>query len=450
MMYKNYSRVATIALFFLGCIPVLSNASPWGADYFPNVTLTTHEGKEVRFFDDVIKDKVVAINFIYTHCPDTCPLETAQLVRVQNIMGDRLGKDVFFYSITIDPERDSPEVLKEYRERFGAKWTFLTGNKEDIIQLRKKLGLYIPEIQDGSNNHNVNMIIGNQKTGRWMKRSPFENTHLLADQIGNWLTGWKKKQVRTADYANAPELRQIPRGEQIFRTRCATCHTVTGKELAGALGPDLLGVSQRREKRWLYDWLKAPDQMINKKDPIAMEMYERYNKLAMPNMRLNKEEAEVLLAYIDDETQRIMGVPAAADEKPVKAAFTVSPTEPSGDVVAIMNSWVREAHEKATVNAGYMTLVNASDEEVTLLKVESDAYAKIEVHEMVAVDGLMEMREVEDLSIPANGQIRFEPGGKHLMLMGPKEHLKTGQKVDMTLLFKSGKKQTVSIQVAAK
>jgi protein SCO1 len=449
-MYKKYSRVATIALFVLGCIPVLSNASPWGADYFPNVTLTTHEGKEVRFFDDVIKDKVVAINFIYTHCPDTCPLETAQLVRVQNIMGDRMGKDVFFYSISIDPERDTPEVLAEYRERFGAKWTFLTGNKEDIIQLRKKLGLYIPEIQDGSNNHNVNMIIGNQKTGRWMKRSPFENTHLLADQIGNWLSGWKNKQVRTADYENAPELRQIPRGEQIFRTRCATCHTVTGKELAGALGPDLLGVSQRREKRWLYDWLKAPDQMINKKDPIAMEMYERYNKLAMPNMRLNKEEADVLLAYIDDETQRIMGVPAQADEKPVKAAFTVSSTEPDGDVVAIMNSWVREAHEKATVNAGYMTLLNASDEEVTLLKVESDAYNKIEVHEMVVVDGLMEMREVEDLSIPANGQIRFEPGGKHLMLMGPKEHLKTGQKVDMTLLFKSGKKQTVSIQVAAK
>ena len=450
MMYKKYSRVATIALFILGCMPVLSNASPWGANYFPNVPLTTHEGKEVRFFDDVIKDKVVAINFIYTHCPDTCPLETAQLVRVQNIMGDRMGKDVFFYSISIDPERDTPEVLREYRERFGAKWTFLTGKKEDIIQLRKKLGLYIPEIQDGSNNHNVNMIIGNQKTGRWMKRSPFENTHLLADQIGNWLSGWKKKQVRTADYENAPELRQISRGEQIFRTRCASCHTVTGNELAGALGPDLLGVSQRREQRWLYDWLKAPDRMINNKDPIAMEMYERYNKLAMPNMRLNKEEADVLLAYIDDETQRITGVPAQADEKPVKAAFTVSSTEPNGDVVAIMNSWVREAHEKATVNAGYMTLVNAGDEEVTLLKVESDTYSKIEVHEMVRVDGLMEMREVKDLSIPGNGQIRFEPGGKHLMLMGPKEHLKTGQKVDMTLIFKSGKIQTVSIQVAAK
>jgi copper(I)-binding protein/cytochrome c2 len=342
-------------------------------------------------------------------------------------------------------------VLAEYRKRFNANWTFLTGKKEDIIEIRKKLGLYIPEIQDGSNNHNVSMMIGNQKTGRWMKRTPFENPYVLADQLGNWLTGWKKKQHRVGDYANAPELRNVSRGEQIFRTRCASCHSVTGKELAGALGPDLIGVSQRREKRWLYDWLKAPDQMLNKKDPIAMAMYEQYNKLAMPNMRLNKEEADALLAYIDDETQRVQGsLEPIVAEKPVTAAFTVSQEKPSGDVVAIMNSWVREAHAAATVNAGYMTLVNASSEEVTLVKVESAAYENIEVHEMVVVDGLMEMREVTGMTIPANGQINFEPGGKHLMLMGPKEHLKTGQKVDMTLVFKSGKKQTVSIQVAAK
>jgi copper(I)-binding protein len=69
---------------------------------------------------------------------------------------------------------------------------------------------------------------------------------------------------------------------------------------------------------------------------------------------------------------------------------------------------------------------------------------------MASVDGLMEMREVTDMVIPANGQIYFKPGGKHLMLMGPREHLTKGQKVDMTLTFKSGKKQTVSVQVAAK
>jgi copper(I)-binding protein/cytochrome oxidase Cu insertion factor (SCO1/SenC/PrrC family) len=422
--------VAAFALFITGNIPAFSAASTWGANYFPNVPLITQEGKIVHFFDDLIKDKVVVINFIYTHCPDTCPLETAQLVRVQEIMGDRLGKDVFFYSISIDPENDSPAVLKAYKERFKARWTFLTGEKSDITRLRKKLGLYVEEIQDGSNNHNVNMIIGNQATDRWMKRSPFENPHVLADQIGNWLTGWKAP-PRGDDYANAPELRSIPRGEQIYRTRCASCHSLTGNEPARALGPDLLAVTRRRDMPWLLDWLKAPDRMLRKKDPIAMALYQQYNKLAMPNMRLNKQEALALLDYIDEETQRIQHKPA-------------------GDVVAIMNAWVREAHPDASVNAGYMTLVNVGPEAVSLVKVESEAFKNIEVHEMARVDGLMQMREASDLVIPAHGQIHFEPGGKHLMLMGPQEHLTAGQKVDMALTFKSGRKQTVSVQVAAR
>ena len=130
----------------------------------------------MRFFDDLIEDKIVVINFIYTTCPDVCPLETAQLTRVQDILGDRLGNDVFFYSITIDPDVDTPEVLADYRNRFGARWPFLTGDEEEIIELRRKLGLFVEEIQDGSNNHNVNMIIGNQSTGRWMKRSPLRES----------------------------------------------------------------------------------------------------------------------------------------------------------------------------------------------------------------------------------------------------------------------------------
>ena len=307
IIQRKYFWMVALIFLITGNISILKAASPWGANYFPNVPLTTQEGKIVHFFDDLIKDKVVVINFIYTHCADSCPLETAQLLRVQKILGDRLGKDVFFYSITIDPEHDTPEVLKEYKERFKAHWTFLTGKESDIIQLRKKLGLYIEEIQDGSNNHNVSMIIGNQTTGRWMKRSPFENPHVLADQIGNWLTGWKKAPKKAANYASAPKLRSIPRGEQIYRTRCVSCHSLTGNEVADALGPDLLGVTQKREMQWLLDWLKAPDQMLKKKDPIAMALYKKYNNLAMPNMRLNKEEALTLLDYIKNETQRLQG-----------------------------------------------------------------------------------------------------------------------------------------------
>lgn len=450
-MMSNYFFVVAIALLINFNVPSVSTASPWGAEYFPNIPLVTDEGESVHFFDDLIKDKIVAVSFIYTRCPDTCPLETAQLVQVQNILGDRLGKDVFFYSISIDPDHDTPQVLKEYKELFKANWTFLTGKEEEITNLRKKLGLYIAEIQDGSNNHNVNMIIGNQTTGRWMKRSPFENPYVLADQIGNWLTGWKSPPRKGRDYASAPRLRSIPRGEQIYRTRCATCHSLTGKEPEGALGPDLLGVVRRREPEWLINWLRAPDEMLEKKDPIAVALYDQYNKLPMPNMRLNQEEALALLDYIDEETGRIAGsAEEGEDEQSVSARFTVSTDKPVGDVVAIMNAWVREAYDGAKVNAGYMTLVNVGSEDVKLVKVESDAFETVEVHEMAMVDGIVEMRELTDMVIPADGQVHFEPGGMHLMLLGPQEHLATGQTVDMTMTFESGEKQTVSVKVAAR
>ena len=114
----------------------------WGADYFPNVTLTTQDGDEVRFYDDLIKGKIVAINLIYTTCKYACPLETARLAQVQRLLGDRMGRDVFFYSITIDPEHDTPAVLKEYAEKFdaGPGWMFLTGKQDDIDLISRKTG----------------------------------------------------------------------------------------------------------------------------------------------------------------------------------------------------------------------------------------------------------------------------------------------------------------------
>ena len=84
----------------------------------------------------------MVIELIYTHCVDICPLETARLAQVQKMLGDRVGKDIFFYSISIDPTRDTPEVLKAYAEKYhvGPGWTFLTGKKEDIDLISKKLG----------------------------------------------------------------------------------------------------------------------------------------------------------------------------------------------------------------------------------------------------------------------------------------------------------------------
>ena len=414
----------------LGGRPV--SAAVWGADYFPDITLTSHDGERVRFFD-LIEGKTVAINFIYTSCPDVCSLETAQLVKTQDILGEQLGSEVFFYSITIDPAVDTPEVLSDYRERFGARWTFLTGRGVDIIALRKKLGLYIAEIQDGSNNHNLNMVIGNQPSGRWMKRSPFENPHVLADQLGNWLSGWKTAGAGH-NYAGAPKLRRITTGERLFRSRCAGCHSVSGAEPAGALGPDLAGVVQRRELGWLLNWLRAPDQVLAANDPIATALYRRYNRLAMPNLGLNQEEALALIEYIDDETRRLRAAPS-----PVAAG--------PDDLVAVANAWVREPHPGAEVCAGYLTLINLGSQPVTVVGVESEAFDQVMMHEMAVAGGVSKMRPLAGLSIPAGAQVRLAPGGKHLMLKGPRKRLSADQTVKLTLVFQSGRRQTVTAKL---
>src|SRR5262249_35699336 len=91
------------------------------ARYFPNVALTTHEGRKVRFYDDLIKDKIVTINFMYADCEGVCPGITANLVKVQRALGERVGRDIFMYSFTLKPEHDSPDVLKEYAEMHRAK-----------------------------------------------------------------------------------------------------------------------------------------------------------------------------------------------------------------------------------------------------------------------------------------------------------------------------------------
>ncbi len=96
------------------------------ASHFPNIELITQDGKKVHFYDDLIKGKIVAIDMIYTTCQYACPLETARLAQVQKKLGDRVGQDIFFYSISIDPVHDTPAVLKAYMEKFhiGPGWTF--------------------------------------------------------------------------------------------------------------------------------------------------------------------------------------------------------------------------------------------------------------------------------------------------------------------------------------
>jgi len=284
----------------------------WGASYFPNTPLVSHRGERVRFFDDLIKDKIVAISFVYTHCANTCPVETARMLEVARLLDDRLGKDVFFYSISIDPVNDTPEVLAEFAERWKIPdgWSFLTGAPEDIVALRKRLGMRLDDVATGSlDDHTVNVLLGNQKTGMWLKRAPFENAHYMASQLGSWLDDFRLADESAPSYAEAPELRPISDGEYVFRNRCAACHTIGEGDLRDLaerhIGPDLYGVTQRRERAWLERWIAEPDVLLAEEDPIALALFEQYDQLPMPNMRLGAEDVASLLGYIDRETQRI-------------------------------------------------------------------------------------------------------------------------------------------------
>src|SRR5262245_50945747 len=150
---------------------------------WPNVSLLTHDGQAVTFYDDLIRGKVVAINMMYAECEGICPIATSNLVRVQALLGPRVGRDIFLYSLTLQPEIDTPARLKEYAEQHGVQpgWTFLTGARADLERLRYRLGFFDPNpVVDGDKATHTGMVrIGNDGYDRWTSAS----TLALPEQI---------------------------------------------------------------------------------------------------------------------------------------------------------------------------------------------------------------------------------------------------------------------------
>jgi protein SCO1/2 len=287
------------AAIFLPVTP--ASAVTWGANYFPNVPLTTQDGKTVHFYDDLLKDKKVVINFIYTRCGDSCPLETARLAQVQRILGDRMGRDVFFYSFSVDPVRDTPEELKAYAEKFhaGPGWLFLTGKKADIEAVRKKLGQAAHSGENEITDHSTSLMIGNTATGQWIRDSSMDNPQYLAVIIRDWLSSWAASTPGPSYAAKPPLPRSASdRGTYLFQTRCSACHTIGQGD---SLGPDLLGVTTVREPEWLAGMIATPNQMISNKDPIATALFARYKELRMPNLRLGEVDVNALIGYLKSQ-----------------------------------------------------------------------------------------------------------------------------------------------------
>jgi protein SCO1 len=151
-------------------VPAKRKKKMFDADYFGDIRLLTQDGKRVHFYQDLIENKIVVLNMMYATCDGICPTTTSNLKRVHTLLGDRVGRDIHMYSMTLRPAEDTPAVLKDYTEMHGANWTFLTGVPVDIEALRYKLGFYDVDAAVDSNRaaHTAMLRIGNDAYDRWL------------------------------------------------------------------------------------------------------------------------------------------------------------------------------------------------------------------------------------------------------------------------------------------
>jgi protein SCO1/2 len=155
--------------------------------YFPDVALVTQDNGRVRFYRDLIKDKIVIINFFYAHCEGICPMVTANLVRVQQLLGSRVGRDIFINSLTLKPADDTPRALKEYAQahRIRDGWSLLTGNPDDLEVLRRSLGFtnLDPRLDRDKSQHIGNVRYGSEPLMQWTAMPGMTNPESIAKAI---------------------------------------------------------------------------------------------------------------------------------------------------------------------------------------------------------------------------------------------------------------------------
>ena len=175
---SNLLRVFGFALILMATVdgraqapschgPAPSAAATRSKMVIPDVAVLDQEGHKLNFYTDLIKNKTVAINFIFTNCTTICPPLAATFARLQKEMGDKVGKDVHLISISVDPVTDTPERLKAWGAKFkvGPGWTFVTGEKQEMDKLLNALGAAVSKRED----HTPAMIIGNDSKGVWTR-----------------------------------------------------------------------------------------------------------------------------------------------------------------------------------------------------------------------------------------------------------------------------------------
>ena len=151
-------------------------------NYFTNIEVVDQNGQRLNFYDDVLKDKVVAINFIFTNCQGACPLMTKNLTFVRDMLGGEVGKSVHFVSISIDPLRDTPAAMKEFAQTHDADhagWTRITGDPDKIAAIVKKLC----SNTDDPEAHTTQKLAANVRTAHWTKIAPNKPPHGVVERL---------------------------------------------------------------------------------------------------------------------------------------------------------------------------------------------------------------------------------------------------------------------------
>ena len=182
-------------------------ASP-GITRYTNGVLRTQDNQEVKFYDDLVRGKQVVVNFMYADCHGACPLVTKTLLTTYNTLKDRMGKDLFFYSITTKPKDDTVAALKHYAQTRKADlpgWYFLTGDSYDIETIRFRLfGMNHPGFDLDTAMHAGSLRIINDATNTWLMAEAFASQKNILKRIS-----WADPQKSYAERVVASRARQL-------------------------------------------------------------------------------------------------------------------------------------------------------------------------------------------------------------------------------------------------
>lgn len=163
----------------------------------PDAALIDAYGRERRLKSEVMGDRVVVVNFVFTTCTTVCPISSAILAQLQERLGALLGKDVQLVTITVDPQRDTPARLKAYASKVGAGagWTWLTGRKEVVDGVLRAFGAYTTRPED----HPAMMLVGSARTGRWTRLYGFPSSADVLAEVMQHVAECASSQAKTAE-----------------------------------------------------------------------------------------------------------------------------------------------------------------------------------------------------------------------------------------------------------